>query len=564
MFLKNLLLFFKIKNNVLWIKSYFNNEIVSRLTNLYGRFKIEPIIIENNRDLETKRIKHDNILNLIIINGNIISDATVESIIKKEPRSYIIVIKKDDFDTLNFPQVSRISEKQIQQIERDSMNLLLKKLIELRVSLTKLAREIQSDIKITLSYKKKLRQPKKAYLKEQTKPKHLYLFSFLLIVEIIVASSFAFKNDKYSQVFSLLNAANNIQRKKRDPYVSAEVKGLELDYLNLLHKINDDSKFHNSISPYVKLQETIFSLNSIDFPVTTLAIKDYTSNNEVLKKIPLSLYKKDHDESLKKLSGLGILITSSYADYLIKNHWEFKTYSDIIGHKTVNPYGVEFEILNIIFTTDTNANTDISPDFFRYHEHNIGIGKHLLNLFGDYAFVIGDGDFVQSEPKYYFSYYPKSKKIVNFIENKFTLGANDIIFKTIGPKDGFVQNDLYGKMFNYLQQDNDDYLNNDKIALLIVASLLFILLIRILTDLLTGNITYINIVAMFSAQLMYLLFSLFFNIFVTNPAFLSFFSIYSTLPIFVIIVAIILLITIKLIKKEVRILPSKIKTNIDV
>lgn len=454
------------------------------LSNLYKKFNIETVVISDKSDLELITNRQEDSVCAYILNNLNLSNEEINIIFRVKKSSFLILLtSKNEYANDRYFIHQTLYEKQINEL---ADNFLFKFLVRWKLRLKELFRELNGRDKLLLSFKpnERIKKVKTKNNKEFKFQKESFFLYSLIVIDLIAALAIGFQGGKNVRVESSVISINNAQRRKDNPYIAAETSGPNLTFEDLLEKQESDALFNKNISTYISLGKITIGYEGMEKPLIGLSINNY-SGGETLNNIPVALYAKKQNLFLSSLEEPGIIITSALADYFVEKQVGVSTYSDLLGKLMLSNTGDHFKIVNIVYITDINPHTEIGEDYYRYHEHNIGVGKHLYNLHGEYAFFINLPNSYKTNPSFNFSVYPQGMALKKYVEKSFNLDEVEFIFKTQSA-DGKMEVDNQLDNIIALMKDYQDNPSLPTSLLFILSAALFALSIKLFIDLAKG------------------------------------------------------------------------------
>ena len=410
---------------------------VGEIKKLFVRFNLEYSHINcSNINILSENADPQNAL---LIDGDIFDHKDIQNFVTKIKKTYFIVV-------LNYKsnKIFKYKTREIKAINLFSAqniydNFIYRTILRLKIFVLKTLQELlnaQSKTIEIFKYKvdKRKNKSKDAMSTNINNKRYsikvVFLFSIMLLQSF---SAFAFSNQEKNQVIkkSALQLANREQKKnKLDKYVMITTPQNELTYKEQLIKQNNDNKLYPNIFPYITSGFTSFIFkNSVEQEMQTISVNDYGLEGSLMRGFPVALY-----DSIYTLVGEenyyhGLIITSKFADKIIENSTNIHTYSDLIGEVISDSFNNKFSICNIIYVTDINANTEKNKHLFKYHERNVLAGKHLLEVYNDFVFLINPPISYKINLNYTLAYYPKGNDVINYIDvmQSDTIGEEDFL-----------------------------------------------------------------------------------------------------------------------------------------
>lgn len=476
---------FSLKNPLVFTQQQDLN--LQEIENVYAVFNI-PAFHFDEGEFALKFLETNFSLMAIFISAAKINEDTLNKIIKvSKGKVYLIIYNIPS--QLSFKYSKYVCNRK-NYLDKLISNYLVKLFLKIKITVQNALVELNSEeyVEVQIAKFKGVRKEKsiqkaQAILVTPLNYKTIILFS-LVLLQTFVSFSFIGQNDIQTLKISAVTIANREQRKNEtDKYVNMRHEDSSIKYADHLNNQYAHSKKYKNLYPYVKLLETELIFNNVvTSEVTTLTVNDFGLEEAFMRGYPVSLYASKHYITPHEGFEHGVIITSSYADKIIGEIAEVKTYSDLIGKEIVDKKGNGFSINNIIYVTDINENTEIGDLYFRYHETNVRLGKHLLNLYGDYVFVINPPQIYKDESVYNITCYPQGNGLVKYM-NDINFEANEtleLIFIT-AQSGVYIENSFYGNLINVYK--HPPAVNILNIIILSIFSLIFVILaIKIFID----------------------------------------------------------------------------------
>lgn len=471
-----------------------NEDILSFLVNYYSLYNITLIRIKNELDFETF-ISSNTHFNSLLIDSNHFTKESINFYLEKTFKTnYIIVVGKQNCDCNNIKPL----EVRENELASNHFNYFLDLYLKVKIWFRKLLMDIKNNEEVILFEKPNVKAVE-ANIKIKQKTNKFTAFNFksiilfnLLVLQSFVAFSFIGQNDIQTLRYSALSIANRTQKTNPfDKFVSINAPLSANNYEELIIRQNDESKYFKGVHPYINLGKTKLTFNEKQSSnIEMLVLSDYGIEGAMLKNYPVSLYYSHNFTVPNVEQPQGAIITSFFADRIIGENENIYTYSDLIGEELKNEFGDSFRINNIIYVTDINANTEKGDDYFKFHEENTLPGKHLLDLYGDYAFIINPRQNMVSNATYKISYYPSGKSLVDYIDKtlpNYSTQTENFIYHTASSQGNYDEDNLYANL-NMLYKNPPSINRTNNILLLLFAIIFISLAIKTYIDDILENI----------------------------------------------------------------------------